>query len=347
MRRWWLDGREAALRGGEILFGVSFILLCVFPSLAKADCIQNWICPGEMTNQGFTGPLYAPSGALSTAHLLSVEPYLIFSRSGTQFGSDGRPKRSQTISTSYESATLVKYSVFRWMSVQMIPTFSYTTTRARAGGRIAGGSISDLPIDASFRIPRAKPSWWPDASLFVGASLPVGAYSRLDNADDAGGLGVAGLHFMATTQSNFTIASEMGLRIRTWWSERIYPGRAHFSGVNAYVSVPVWDGIARPPRATQFGSGFEFAFDIRWVLAVDILHDRTEAARAAYMVSNSGGGHSMHHDYTSATAETLVAPAVEYNWSPFSGIIAGFATSLSGVNSPTTFNVQLAYSHVF
>ncbi|WP_323989435.1 hypothetical protein [Nguyenibacter sp. L1] len=152
---------------------------------------------------------------------------------------------------------------------------------------------------------------------------------------------------MATTQSNFIIGNEMGLRIRTWWSERLYPGNAHFKGVNAYVSIPVQEGVARPPRVTQFGVGFEFAFDVRWVLAVDVLHNATGAVSTAYMMTDNGGRYSMHHDYAASADQTLVAPGFEYNWSPFSGVIAGFATSFSGVNSPTTFNVQLAYSHVF
>jgi len=151
---------------------------------------------------------------------------------------------------------------------------------------------------------------------------------------------------MATTQSNFKIGDRWGLRIRTWWSERIYPGHARFSGLNAYVADDVIGGRARPPRQTQFGIGLEFAFDPRWVLAVDVLRSRTVAARAVYTVRGDGGIVTFD-SHAPAAAQMIVAPALEYNWSPFSGVIGGVSVVTAGVNVPSTLSVQFAYSHVF
>ena len=108
-------------------------------------------------------------------------------------------------------------------------------------------------------------------------------------------------------------------------------------GISSYGTAQGFNGIALPGASAEIGIADEFAIDRHWVLALDIAQD---FARAAHV--HGAGAPNFH-----ATSRFVVAPAIEYNFTDWIGVIAGVEYAPAGHNSSAAITPQAAVNMFF
>jgi hypothetical protein len=112
--------------------------------------------------------------------------------------------------------------------------------------------------------------------------------------------------------------------------------------LSVYDTPANFHGTANPGLLATFGISPEFAITQRWVLAADIFNSYTGSTTISGF-SNTG---YLNTNEASSSAWAF-APAVEYNWSPKYGVIAGVVFSFAGHNTSSYVEPQVAVNIVF
>jgi hypothetical protein len=112
--------------------------------------------------------------------------------------------------------------------------------------------------------------------------------------------------------------------------------------LSVYDTPAGFHGKADPGLKATFGISPEFALTQQWVLAADIFTSYTGGTN----VSGFGGTGFVNLNEASSNA-WAVAPAIEYNWSPRYGVIAGVVFSFAGHNTSSYVEPQIAVNIVF
>jgi hypothetical protein len=293
-----------------------------------------------MKDQWFTGPLVAPSPALPKAGLFVIEPYL-----GLQFNTGSYAANGGHASGSNEARTaslfpLFEYAITDRLSIQSVPEINYawngiTTTRGIIG--------SDTPIDLKFRfLDQVANTLTPSWTFSAGVSFPTGAYDKLGSSLEGQGSGVWYARQGTVLQWLVAAPGNHPLRIRLWGELQEPLNDPSIRDLSVYDTPPGFRGTANPGLKASFGISPEYALTQRWVLATDIFSSYT-------------GGPSIHGFYNAGAFDTslgssaswAVAPAIEYNWSPNYGVIAGVQFSFAGHNTSSYVQPQIAVNIVF
>ena len=279
--------------------------------------------------------MLAPSaGTLPRGHVL-IEPY-VYDVAG--YGSYNRhgTLTATAHSNSYGSLTYIIYGLTNRLSIGAIPTFGIATVEN--GPSSSGVRVGDLSLSAQYGLThfRADP-WVPATAINVQETFPTGKYDRLgDNPANGFGSGAYTTTVSIYTQSYFWMRNGRILRVRLNASQA-FSSRANVNGVSVYGTDNVFHGSVQPGRVFTLDLAQEYSVTQNWVLALDIVYRRSgnTAVAGPGAVLNSG------------TSEAyMLAPALEYNWTPNAGILIGLRTIPAGVNTSASLTPAIAINFV-
>ncbi len=293
-----------------------------------------------LDDQWFTGPLVAPSPALPKAGLFVLEPYVIttlntggFMANGHHVGGSNQPRTTSII-------PFAEYGITDRLTIAMAPAVSYgwngtTTTR--------GAVASDLPIDLKYRfLDQEVNTLHPSVTVSLGISFPTGSFDKLGSGLEGGGSGAYYARQGAVLQWYTNTYGNHPLRVRLWGSLAEPLNNPTVRDVSVYNTSPGFRGTAKPGLNAAIGISPEYALSQRWTLAADLF--RSYAGGAGVSGTNSG---TLFSTNFGSSASWVIAPAIEYNWSPRYGVIAGVQVNFAGHNTSSYVAPQIAFNIVF
>lgn len=288
-----------------------------------------------LSDAWWTGPLLAPSaGTLPHGHIL-VEPYLYDVIQYGAYDTHGALKAAPH-ERAYGSLTYFVYGLTDRFNVGVIPVFGYTAVSG--GASSSGVALGDWAILAQYRLAQYhQGGWMPTTSVSIQETFPTGKYDNLERSSDGAGAGAYSTKVSLYTQTYFWMPNGRILRARLNLSDT-FSGVAPLSGASVYGTQAGFSGSAHPGTTFTLDAAMEYSATRNWVLANDFVYTQygnTRVSSASGAKFDSGESHSF-----------ALAPAVEYNWSPNVGIIAGVRIFPSGVNTSASVTPAIAVNYV-
>jgi hypothetical protein len=213
---------------------------------------------------------------------------------------------------SFGSQTYMLYGLSDRWTVGLRPSFGYT--RLRDGGGSSRIGVGDLTLHAQYALTTFNPDTrMPAIALAIEESLPVGRYDRLDRIGNGFGNGAYTTTLGVYAQQYFWLPNGRILRGRINIGGSL-SSRVVVHDLSVYGTPEGFDGKARPGASLSFDNAWEYSLTRHWVLAADFYsrHDAPTSIREATGTRR-----------TSTFDTFALVPAVEYNWSPRIGLIAG------------------------
>ncbi|MBV1833716.1 hypothetical protein [Novacetimonas pomaceti] len=292
--------------------------------------------------QWYTGSLVSPSGALTKKGVFAFEPYFAYSTPTGYLDSGGRERALHSGMRDISNFTLYKYAITNAISIQTTPTISYGWRRH--GDTTSGAKFGDLPVDVMWRYLNADPTRYiPALSIFAGIAFPTGDYTKLGRTEDGIGTGAYTFRLALTEQSTYTLPGHHALRLRIWGTFRRALTTAHITNTSSYGTTQGFHGTARPGMYGESGFSLEYGISQKWVLALDLARDWADGAS----IHGHDARGALVHTVGEGSGDWMIAPAIEYNWSPRFGIIAGVTAIFAGHDTARVLSPQFAFNSVF
>ncbi len=284
-----------------------------------------------------TGPLIAPASVLVEPGYANIEPFIYSIVNTGTYNAHG--KRKNTPNFLIEQMQLfVEVGIASWFDINISPGFSWKRSEHQGSW-----SLFDLPIAINFQLypDEGVDSWIPSMKLTLRETIPTGKYEHLDprkKLTDAGGLG------LWSTLVGFTMGHLFYLRGSHYINIRMnasytFSAPVDLSGLNVYGGGYGTKGRFFPPRNFSLDLAGEATLSQNWALALDIVGFWNSQAQ---FHGDEGLGAPIMQK---ASISYELAPAIEYNWSPALGLIAGSWFSFAGRNSPAFASFVIALNY--
>ena len=278
----------------------------------------------------FTGPLLTPSGHVIPNGHYNIEPYEFVSVNYGVYDQNWH-----TVSAPHNF-----YNVNTQVPIQVGMPFNldFTFTPQWSWNHIHGAShwvLNDMPWGFDYQLLNHKKGrWWPAVKLALRANFPFGKYKKLDPHEKGTDIGGTGSWLPAIGLVTSHIY---------WWGGNLFfaprfnvqytiPNAVHVKGLNTYGGGHRTNGTVYPGQQLLFQLGFEMAVSRHWVLAGDVQYIHINKTR---FKGHAGKTLGIRNTVGFPSSEQLsLAPAIEYNWTPFVGIIAGawFSVPQAAIN---------------
>ncbi len=274
-----------------------------------------------------TGPLLTPSGHVIPNGHYNIEPYEFVT---TNYGTYDANWHTHSIPNFYNISTQIPFQFgIPW-------DFDVAFTPAWSWNHIEGAShwdLNDMSYGFDYQILKDKKGkWWPAIKLNVHGNLPIGRYQKLNPKSKGTDIGGSG-----------SWAPSVGIVMSHlyWWGGNYFfaprfnvqytiPTPVHVKNLNAYGGGHHTRGKVFPGQSLLFLFGFEIALTQRWALAGDIQYVHVNKTR---FKGHKGATDGVPNTVGAPSSEQWsLAPAIEYDWSPNYGIIAGAWFSVAGRN---------------
>lgn len=279
-----------------------------------------------------TGPLLTPSGHVVPKGHWNIEPYLYVNVLTGVYD-----KHWNTISLpdnfyQYQSSTPFQYGFAKDWDFQFAAQWSYQHTKGAAQW-----VLNDVPILFDYQLLMdSDETRWPAIRLALKFNLPVGKYQKLNPSKlgtDIGGSGNVNPTIAVVFSRLFHFSGTHFLSSRLYFGYAP-PMRVHVRGLNAYGGGHGTSGAAYPGSSYTTLLGLEYTMAQRWALALDVQYYHQNRVRFAGKTKLPVGRPSQE--------QLSVAPALEYNWSPYVGIIGGVWFTVAGRNTAEFMNGVIA-----
>ncbi len=283
----------------------------------------------------FTGPLLTPSGHVVPLGHQNYEPYIYWTQTTGEYNSNWAPHSRPTFNNVFFQ-TLLQFGVLPKTEFDIFPQFTYNETRGEHRWR-----VSDLPILLNFQLLYDHvDNWAPGIKIKIGANIPLGKYDNLKEnlyTTDAGGVGswfpsfgvvfarmfhISGIHYLPCRLFlNYSIGTPVNVR-----------------GKSVYGGVKQTRGTVYPGNVFLVLASLEYSLSQNWALALDIEYQHTNKNRF------SGRTPPGTKPVFPSRERFALAPAIEYNWNPNLGIIAGPWFTVAGRNSRDFISYVIAFN---
>ena len=318
-------------------FANSLILSSIFavftictPKSLHADSIGEHANPPpkKEPTPWLTGPLLTPSGHCIPNGHYNIEPY--------EFITANYGVYDQNWHTHNSPNNLYNVNTQIPVQIGMPANLDFFFNPAWSWNHIQGAShwvLNDMGWGFDYQILNDKPgTWWSAIKLQLRANFPIGKYQKLNphsKGTDIGGTG-SWLPGFGIVMSHLY-----------WWGGNIFfaprfnveytiPNAVHVKNFNAYGGGHHTHGTVYPGQQLLFLFGFELAVSRRWALAGDIQYLHVSKTR---FKGHKGKTDGVPNVIGSPSSEQWsIAPAIEYNWNAYYGIIAGAWFSVAGRN---------------
>ena len=287
----------------------------------------------------WTGPILA-SGAstLPKGHAL-IEPYLYDAKPYGAIDGDGK-RHDVPDADGFGSLTYLLYCVTDTFTAGVIPRFGYARTKA---GSSSGVQLGDFTVQGQNRLTQWKEGGrTPTISVLLQETLPTGRYDRLDDRPHDGfGSGAYATTLGVNSQTYFWTPNGRILRTRLNLAYTV-SGHADVEGVSVYGTPTGFDGRAKPGDSFNVDLAFEYSITRQWVAALDLAWQRDASTK----VSGVDGAGVAYARRSPVSQALILAPAVEYNFSPAVGVIMGARIVPAGRNVTASVTPVIAVNYV-
>jgi len=333
--------RRRALRVTICTLGIGASAIAAATSQSAASSQEG------MNDAWWTGPLLAPNAAtLPQGHWL-IEPYVY---DVMTYGEFDRNRTLQNTGAAHDfgSQSYIEYGLIDRVTLGLIPRLGFH--ESSAGQDSSDFTVGDTTLQAALGLTQFhQGSHVPATALVIQETFPTGRYDRLNGqTDGALGSGAYSTTVALYSQMYFWMPNGRILRTRLDLSYEASQW-ASVHDISVYGTSNGFNGRAHPGQSVFGDLAFEYSMTQSWVLATDFWweHDgntqiqggyapATTSVLPAYLVQNSGSDDMLY-----------VAPAVEYNWSPAMGVIAGARITTAGRNVGATVTPVAAINMFF
>ena len=322
-------------------------LLLLFPVLARADEAQPAPCAlrHPMTDAWFTGPMLANTAATAPRGHTLMEPYVYDVVTQGNYTASGK-RQSTPHQNTFGSLTYLIYALTDKVGIGFIPTFDYSTVTGAPSS--AGPGPGDLTAQLQRRITQFQPcGWMPTISLAVQQTLPTGRYDQLGNRPTDGfGAGAYTTTPEFLSQMYFWLPNHRILRLRFNVTDA-FSGTVPLRDASVYGTTAGFRGNARPGSSFYIDTSLEYSAERSWVLALDATWRTTGNTRVTgYYVQSSGAPGPVTQTNSGWSDEVGLAPAVEYSWKPWIGVLLGVRLFPAGRNAQDSITPAIAVNIV-
>jgi hypothetical protein len=318
------------------LASLSAGLLALAAPAYASDAVQT---RQPMDDAWWTGPILASGASTLPKGRALIEPYLYDAKPYGVIDDKGE-RHSAPDADSFGSQTYLLYGVTDTFTAGLIPRFGYR----RAGGQSSSGvQFGDLTFQGQYRLAQYKEGGrTPTVSLMLQETLPTGRYDKLDaRPNDGFGSGAYATTVGLNSQTYFWTPNGRILRTRLNLAYTV-SGHADVEGMSVYGTPTNFDGRAKPGDSFIVDLAFEYSLTRQWVAAIDLAYQR-DASTTVTGVDGAG----VAYDRRSPVSQALIlAPAVEYNFSPVLGVIAGARIIPAGRNTTASVTPVIAVNYV-
>jgi hypothetical protein len=290
----------------------------------------------ESLNEAWwTGPILAASGGtLPRGHML-IEPYFYDVRGSHSNG--------------FGSSSYVLYGLGDGFTAGSIPSVGYNKlSNAPSGSSLGNG---DFTLVAQHGLTAFhQGNWIPTSAFVVEETLPTGKYDNLGNRASNGlGAGAYTTTLGYYPQTFFWLPNGRILRMRFDLTQT-FSSNVNLEGVSVYGTGAGFSGHAKPGDSFTADPAWEYSLTQKWVLALDAAYKHNWNTRVVGRnVATAGGGlGAASVVMNSGSSEAFeFAPAVEYNWRSYVGVIGGVRVipPSHGTNETITPVIAINFVH--
>ncbi len=326
-----------------------FVVLAVAAGHARADATRMSACETRhpMGDAWWTGPMLANTAATAPRGHYLIEPYLYdVATQGTY--DRNRTKQRAPHANSYGSLTYIIYGLTDKIGIGLIPTAGYNQVSNGPSG--SGIGMSDLTLQAQRRITQFQPCGWiPTISFAVQETLPTGKYDRLGSRPSNGlGAGAYTTNLALYSQMYFWLPNRRILRMRFNVSDA-FSNNVSLKDVSVYGTMAGFRGNAKPGSSFFVNAAWEYSVTRSWVLALDATYRHNGNTRISgyYIPASSSIPGATDVQMNSGSSEAYgLAPAIEYSWKPYIGVLLGTRLIAAGRNTTKTITPAVAINFV-
>jgi hypothetical protein len=292
----------------------------------------------------WTGPLLAASAATLPSGRWLIEPYVYDVMTCGNFDHNGN-LQSTAAAHAIASQTYIEYGVVDAFTLGVIPHLGFH--ESSAGQDSSGFAMGDVTLQGTYRLTQFREGdWLPATSLVIAETFPTGKYDRLSGpTDGALGSGAYSTTLSLYSQTYFWMRNGRILRTRLDLSYSLSRWTS-VQGESVYGTSAGFRGHVHPGQSFVGDLGFEYSLTQNLVLAMDVNweHDGNTRITGSYL---QPAELSSVLQESGASQRLYLAPALEYNWSPRMGLIAGVRTAAAGRNVTATVTPVVAINMVF
>lgn len=343
MKRYGFDCPKMKGKIGHKKFGRAFVLLaCVLTGYAQEVDLRPFEIPLEQDRDKLipwmVGNIFSASGFVVPAGHFKIQPTLL-TRSSQSSYNNAWNSVDATQLLNISSSILFKFGITSFMDgfVRFESTYNQTSGASTFGfdDLVAGLDVQlyRYPID----------SWLPAVKLTVTQFFPTGSYQRLNPAKkrtDAIGTGSFASEIGLAASHIYRLRGIHYLDLRFYTRYRFsFPVSVH--GFNTYGGSYDTNGTVFPGQLFVLGSGLQLSLSQRWTLAFDTRYEQSLKRRFSGI---AGTGEQMTKP---ASDRLILAPQLEYSWSPDMGLVAGSWFTVRGRNTRAFSGASAQFTYYY
>lgn len=285
--------------------------------------------PKKEPTPWLTGPLLAPSGHVIPNGHYNIEPYEFVNTLYGVYDKHWDTHESKHNFYNLQTSTPIQIGMPARLDFTFAPQWSWNHTHGASHW-----VLNDMPWGFDVQLLSDKQGkWWPAIKLALRANFPFGKFQKLDPKEKGTDLGGTG-----SWEPGFGII----MSHLYWWGGHIFfaprlsieytiPNAVHVKGLNAYGGGHHTNGTVYPGQQLQCIFGFEIALSQRWAIAHDIQYVHVSKTRFRGHKGKTAGVPNVVG--LPSSEQLSIAPAIEYNWNAYVGIIAGAWFTVAGRNA--------------
>jgi hypothetical protein len=275
-----------------------------------------------MQSARWTGPMLASNAETLPQGHFYTEPYFF------DVISDGKHNPG--------SSGFYQYGLADGFTVGLQPSFGYGTDRPNR--EVA---LGDFKLLSQLRLTHFTPAHRiPTVAIVLQESIPTGKHDRLGPSKNGRGSGSFATEVGVNVQHYFLLKSGRLLRGRINLLKS-FPHGADVVDRSVYGTGPGFRGHAKPGSRTTLIAAVEYSVSREWVVALDIVAERTAKTR---LEGRYGADGPLEKQTFPVSRYVGFAPAVEYNWNDNTGILLGVRIIPKGHNTPSSVTPAIAFS---
>jgi hypothetical protein len=321
-----------------------FIIIFLLPSLIFSVSITE--TPLQETKEEylpwFTGPLLAGSGKTCPKNHYALQPNFIVFSSNSFYNNRWKTEDLPSFVT-VQPSLLYLFGITNWMDCQVVSSLNTNFCKDKNATR-----MSDTSLNLGFQVLNdTRGSLEPDLRVILKQDFPTGHYKNLNpkkEVTDASGSGFYKIGIGTNFQKIFYL------------NERLLRGRFNFTykastttfaeGFSVFGGGFNTSGYIDPTHYFSADVAFEYTLSQNITFAIDLFW---EAQSKGIFKGNPGKTPTGEKAFVLSPRfqRFSLAPALEYNFSDTTGIIAGSWFTVAGKNTPqfASFVISLNYYH--
>jgi hypothetical protein len=293
-----------------------------------------------MNDAWWTGPMLANTPATAPRGHSLIETYVYDVTTQGAYTSGGA-RQSAPHANSYGTLTYLIYGLSDKTGFGLIPTAGYNTATGQPSS--SGPGFGDLTLLLQRRLTTFRPCGHvPIVSVAVEQTLPSGEYDRLSRATNGIGAGAWTTNPEFLSQMYFWLPNRRILRTRFDLSDA-FSRSVSVQDASVYGTAAGFRGTAHPGSSFYLDNSWEYSLTRSWVLATDITYRNTGNTRVTGSYPQNPAPITLNSGWSDAFA---LAPAVEYSWKPYLGVLLGVRLIPAGHNTSDSITPAIAINFV-